>query len=202
MPVTTVDVSVCWGPNCKKVSSFECVFKLVLWTLPGRKKELKYWHHSRKKNILQAWIRAPEGRLSSYVSLRGADNEHVCGGILINEYHVLTAAHCIEVATPNAKMIIGADATERNEQANPLQVGLQDKLKTYMNLKFRKHGYLNGICIKYEECTHLPEKGLAPLVSSYHLCLLTVIEEKSTKPTTVDYSADIFYHHSMNILCL
>lgn len=42
---------------------------------------------------------APEGRFPWIVSIRGAVYQHVCRGTLIDQQHILTAAHCLDQGT-------------------------------------------------------------------------------------------------------
>lgn len=51
------------------------------------------WSPSRKPKVIGGQV-PPVGAIPWQITLRGDDNEHVCGGALISERLVLSAAHC------------------------------------------------------------------------------------------------------------
>lgn len=67
-----------------------CIFLLLLQILTGGRRDIL---HSGAGKIVGGQD-APEGRWPWQVSLRTAKEGHICGGSLIHEVWVLTAAHC------------------------------------------------------------------------------------------------------------
>lgn len=67
-------------------------------------------------------MEAELGRYPSFVSFRGRGREHVCGGILIDELHALTAAHCIATVTPNPLIFFNYHIDLDDKGRNRIQV--------------------------------------------------------------------------------
>ncbi|CAD7696165.1 unnamed protein product [Ostreobium quekettii] len=51
---------------------------------------------------------APKGRFPWMVSLRDSYGRHMCGGVVIDPWHALTAAHCLTKLGQHVIMVIGA----------------------------------------------------------------------------------------------
>ncbi|KAJ6225201.1 hypothetical protein RDWZM_003746 [Blomia tropicalis] len=49
---------------------------------------------------------ASEGQFPYQISLRNRKNQHFCGGSIINEQWILTAAHCVDGETASSMMVV------------------------------------------------------------------------------------------------
>lgn len=58
------------------------------------------------------WRTAREDEFPSIVSVRGIWQQHVCLGVLVDRYHVLTAAHCLNQTGPNPMIYVNVRSTE------------------------------------------------------------------------------------------
>ncbi|CAD7696396.1 unnamed protein product [Ostreobium quekettii] len=115
---------------------------------------------------------APEGRFPYMVSLRTHEDEHTCGGILIHERFVLTAAHCVDensgVAGRNRLAHIGAYGIDDNEDQGVQTVRID---KTTIHPNYTAGHLKGGYDVALLHLKH-PAHGIAiPGLADPHLIL-------------------------------
>lgn len=57
---------------------------------------------------------APAGHIPWQVSLQKGSGRHFCGGSIIDETHVITAAHCIAGKDPNSLVVVAGAFNMKN----------------------------------------------------------------------------------------
>ncbi|XP_018367822.1 PREDICTED: chymotrypsin-2-like, partial [Trachymyrmex cornetzi] len=64
--------------------------------------------------------RAYPGEIPYQVSLQIGNNFHLCGGVIIDKYYVLTAAHCVFDAYPSEFLVIAGTTDLRKPHSRHL----------------------------------------------------------------------------------
>uniref|UniRef100_A0A3P9IMB9 trypsin n=1 Tax=Oryzias latipes TaxID=8090 RepID=A0A3P9IMB9_ORYLA len=85
--------------------------------------------HSKKSEIVNG-IEVPDGKMPYMVSLQNNKNGHVCGGFLISEDFVVTAAHCDN----GLKHVILGRHNWKNSNVKKIEISNQCKHKNYSDV--------------------------------------------------------------------